>query len=90
MLCICLLAVVIYLVVGIDSVSVTERPTDRPHPPFTLILTHQANEEEEGGQQEEGGGGAVVARGNRLDIAELLGNAFIFLLAGTHLHVDTV
>lgn len=46
---------------------------------------HQANEEEEEGgqgQQSQHEGGAVVARGKRLEIAELLGNAFIFLLAG--------
>lgn len=42
---------------------------------------HQANEEEDGGQEE--GRGEMVTRGKRLDIAELLGNAFIFLLAGT-------
>lgn len=32
----------------------------------------------------------MVARGNRLDIAELLGNAFVFLLAGMHICVSTL
>lgn len=49
---------------------------------FRLLVQANETEGESEGSDGGGGGAAVVARGRRLEMAELLGNAFIFLLAG--------